>query len=180
MNMYLVEVNEGKKLSDLVQQHCVHSYVVHTDSVWALASTPTFSHVYSGGRDLSVAKIKCDEREDLKVLATGLTAALVARKSLTGNVAPHTNEPAGGRIKSADRKLERTESLSAAAKSVENQKQGEKYGNKTLHEDALRVFGKASLKSEGKATLKISLAAGSLSIPLVTAETFQHDPYEGR
>ncbi|KAK6128923.1 hypothetical protein DH2020_037327 [Rehmannia glutinosa] len=32
----------------------VHSYAVHTDSVWALASTPTFSHVYSGGRDLSI------------------------------------------------------------------------------------------------------------------------------
>lgn len=32
----------------------MHSYAVHTDSVWALASTPTFSHVYSGGRDLSV------------------------------------------------------------------------------------------------------------------------------
>lgn len=28
---------------------------MHTDSVWALASTPTFSHVYSGGRDLSVS-----------------------------------------------------------------------------------------------------------------------------
>jgi WD repeat-containing protein 48 len=36
-------------------QRCVHSYAVHTDSVWALASTPTFSHVYSGGRDLSVS-----------------------------------------------------------------------------------------------------------------------------
>lgn len=35
----------------------MHSYAVHTDSVWALASTPTFSHVYSGGRDLSVSNI---------------------------------------------------------------------------------------------------------------------------
>ncbi|PPS17551.1 hypothetical protein GOBAR_AA03011 [Gossypium barbadense] len=42
-------------LWDLGQQRCVHSYAVHTDSVWALASTPTFSHVYSGGRDLSLA-----------------------------------------------------------------------------------------------------------------------------
>lgn len=42
-------------LWDLGQQRCVHSYAVHTDSVWALASTPTFSHVYSGGRDLSVS-----------------------------------------------------------------------------------------------------------------------------
>ncbi|KAI3799894.1 hypothetical protein L1987_35199 [Smallanthus sonchifolius] len=37
------------------KQRCVHSYAVHTDSVWALASTPTFSHMYSGGRDLSLA-----------------------------------------------------------------------------------------------------------------------------
>ncbi|KAL8224227.1 hypothetical protein R6Q57_019702 [Mikania cordata] len=42
------------RLWDLGQQRCVHSYVVHTDSVWALASTPNFSHVYSGGRDLSL------------------------------------------------------------------------------------------------------------------------------
>lgn len=35
----------------------MHSYAVHTDSVWALASTPSFSHVYSGGRDLSVSTI---------------------------------------------------------------------------------------------------------------------------
>lgn len=28
---------------------------MHTDSVWALAATPSFSHVYSGGRDLSVS-----------------------------------------------------------------------------------------------------------------------------
>lgn len=26
--------------------------------MWALASTPTFSHVYSGGRDLSVSAFK--------------------------------------------------------------------------------------------------------------------------
>ncbi|MBA0710068.1 hypothetical protein Golax_025067, partial [Gossypium laxum] len=43
------------RLWDLGQQRCVHSYAVHTDSVWALASTPTFGHVYSGGRDLSLA-----------------------------------------------------------------------------------------------------------------------------
>lgn len=45
------------RLWDLGQQRCVHSYAVHTDSVWALASTPTFSHVYSGGRDLSVSTV---------------------------------------------------------------------------------------------------------------------------
>lgn len=43
------------RLWDLGQQRCVHSYSVHTDSVWALSSTPTFSHVYSGGRDMSVS-----------------------------------------------------------------------------------------------------------------------------
>lgn len=42
------------RLWDLGQQRCIHSYAVHTDSVWALASTPSFSHVYSGGRDFSV------------------------------------------------------------------------------------------------------------------------------
>lgn len=36
---------------DLAMQRCVHSYAVHTDSVWALAATPSFTHVYSGGRD---------------------------------------------------------------------------------------------------------------------------------
>lgn len=35
----------------------MHSYAVHTDSVWALASNPSFSHVYSGGRDLSVSPV---------------------------------------------------------------------------------------------------------------------------
>lgn len=45
------------RLWDLGQQRCVHSYAVHTDSVWALASNSTFSHVYSGGRDSSVSAI---------------------------------------------------------------------------------------------------------------------------
>jgi WD40 repeat protein len=45
------------RLWDLGQQRCVHSYAVHTDSVWALASTPSFGHVYSGGRDQSVSTI---------------------------------------------------------------------------------------------------------------------------
>lgn len=47
-------VHFSPRLWDLGQQRCIHSYAVHTDSVWALASTPTFSHVYSGGRDMSV------------------------------------------------------------------------------------------------------------------------------
>ncbi|KAA3468649.1 WD repeat-containing protein 48-like isoform X2 [Gossypium australe] len=45
------------RLWDLGQQRCLHSYAVHTDSVWALASTPTFGHVYSGGRDLSYSQL---------------------------------------------------------------------------------------------------------------------------
>ncbi|XP_068342020.1 uncharacterized protein [Pyrus communis] len=58
------------RLWDLGQQRCVHSYAVHTDSVWALASTPTFSHVYSGGRDLSLYLTDLATRESL-LLSTG-------------------------------------------------------------------------------------------------------------
>ncbi|XP_038993964.1 WD repeat-containing protein 48-like [Hibiscus syriacus] len=53
------------RLWDLGQQRCVHSYAVHTDSVWALASTPTFTHVYSGGRDLSLYLTDLTTRESL-------------------------------------------------------------------------------------------------------------------
>lgn len=53
------------RLWDLGQQRCVHSYAVHTDSVWALASTPTFSHVYSGGRDLSLYLTDLATRESV-------------------------------------------------------------------------------------------------------------------
>lgn len=35
----------------------MHSYAVHTDSVWALAATSSFTHVYSGGRDQSVISL---------------------------------------------------------------------------------------------------------------------------
>lgn len=83
---------------------------------------------------------------------------LVAPKTLTGNIAPPhngsviniaVNEPAGGRTKPADGKSERTENvLYAAAKSVENQKQGDDSGNKTLEENAMRVFVKTSAESE--------------------------------
>ncbi|CAK9163383.1 unnamed protein product [Ilex paraguariensis] len=52
-------------LWDLGQQRCVHSYAVHTDSVWALATTPTFSHVYSGGRDLSLYLTDLATRESV-------------------------------------------------------------------------------------------------------------------
>ncbi|KAL3728160.1 hypothetical protein ACJRO7_032849 [Eucalyptus globulus] len=52
-------------LWDLGQQRCIHSYAVHTDSVWALASTPTFSHVYSGGRDMSLYLTDLSTRESL-------------------------------------------------------------------------------------------------------------------
>ena len=45
------------RLWDLGQQRCLHTYAVHTDSVWALACTPSFTHVYSGGRDQSVSRL---------------------------------------------------------------------------------------------------------------------------
>lgn len=44
------------RLWDLGQQRCLHTYAVHTDSVWALACSPSFSHVYSGGRDQCVSR----------------------------------------------------------------------------------------------------------------------------
>lgn len=82
----------------------------------------------------------------------------VAPKSLTGNVAPahigsgvniSVNEPAGGRTKPGDAKSERTESvLPAAAKSLDNQKQGDESGNKTLVENTMRGFVKTSAESE--------------------------------
>jgi WD repeat-containing protein 48 len=53
------------RLWDLGQQRCIHSYAVHTDSVWALASTPSFSHVYSGGRDQSVYLTDLSNRESV-------------------------------------------------------------------------------------------------------------------
>ena len=36
---------------DLGQQRCLHTLALHTDSVWTLASDPSFSHLLSGGRD---------------------------------------------------------------------------------------------------------------------------------
>uniref|UniRef100_A0A2N9EPM6 Uncharacterized protein n=1 Tax=Fagus sylvatica TaxID=28930 RepID=A0A2N9EPM6_FAGSY len=62
--------NSLYRLWDLGQQRCVHSYAVHTGSVWALASTPSFSHVYSGGRDLSLYLTDLATRESL-LLCTG-------------------------------------------------------------------------------------------------------------
>uniref|UniRef100_A0A7I4BYF2 Uncharacterized protein n=1 Tax=Physcomitrium patens TaxID=3218 RepID=A0A7I4BYF2_PHYPA len=52
------------RLWDLGQQRCIHSYAVHIDSVWALASTPSFSHVYSG-RDFSVYLTDLSTRESI-------------------------------------------------------------------------------------------------------------------
>ncbi|CAI7858209.1 unnamed protein product, partial [Closterium sp. NIES-53] len=43
------------RLWDLGQQRCVHSYAVHTDSVWAVAANEEFTRVYSGGRDACVS-----------------------------------------------------------------------------------------------------------------------------
>lgn len=56
-NILSAHVSGLCRLWDLGQQRCIHSYAVHTDSVWALASTPSFSHVYSGGRDQSVSQV---------------------------------------------------------------------------------------------------------------------------
>ncbi|ONM34033.1 Transducin/WD40 repeat-like superfamily protein [Zea mays] len=53
------------RLWDLGQQRCVHSYAVHTDSVWALATTHSFGHVYSGGRDQSVYLTDLSTRESV-------------------------------------------------------------------------------------------------------------------
>ncbi|ONK61544.1 uncharacterized protein A4U43_C08F31070 [Asparagus officinalis] len=63
--IYLEMIFYSILLWDLGQQRCVHSYAVHTDSVWALASTPTFSHVYSGGRDSSLYLTDLSTRESI-------------------------------------------------------------------------------------------------------------------
>ena len=39
------------RLWDLGQQRCLHTYAVHTDSVWALQASRDFSTAFSGGRD---------------------------------------------------------------------------------------------------------------------------------
>ncbi|XVF57309.1 hypothetical protein PTKIN_Ptkin06aG0194900 [Pterospermum kingtungense] len=64
-NIRALLLDSTGRLWDLGQQRCLHSYAVHTDSVWALASTPTFSHVYSGGRDLSLYLTDLTTRESL-------------------------------------------------------------------------------------------------------------------
>ncbi|CAH8361642.1 unnamed protein product [Eruca vesicaria subsp. sativa] len=53
------------RLWDLGQQRCLHTYAVHTDSVWALACTPSFTHVYSGGRDQSLYLTDLTTRESV-------------------------------------------------------------------------------------------------------------------
>jgi hypothetical protein len=47
------------RIWDLGQHRCVYSYVVHTGSVWALATTHLFGHVYNGVRDQFVSLIFC-------------------------------------------------------------------------------------------------------------------------
>ncbi|KAK6152722.1 hypothetical protein DH2020_012361 [Rehmannia glutinosa] len=64
-NIRALLLDSTGRLWDLAQQRCIHSYAVHTDSVWALASTPTFSHVYSGGRDLSLYLTDLATRESV-------------------------------------------------------------------------------------------------------------------
>ncbi|GFY92006.1 transducin/WD40 repeat-like superfamily protein [Actinidia rufa] len=64
-NIRALLLDSTGRLWDLGQQRCVHSYAVHTDSVWALTSTSTFSHVYSGGRDFSVYLTDLATRESI-------------------------------------------------------------------------------------------------------------------
>lgn len=42
------------RLWDLGQQRCLHTFALHTDSVWALQADAGFGVVYSGGRDKCV------------------------------------------------------------------------------------------------------------------------------
>ena len=71
------------RLWDLGQQRCVHSYAVHTDSVWALASTPSFGHVYSGGRDQSVSIIISFYLSNGLVISSKLLCFLLLQVYLT-------------------------------------------------------------------------------------------------
>ena len=42
------------RLWSLGQQQCVHTFRIHSDSVWALAVNESFTTVYSAGRDKTV------------------------------------------------------------------------------------------------------------------------------
>ncbi|KAG6521978.1 hypothetical protein ZIOFF_019112 [Zingiber officinale] len=64
-NIRALLLDSTGSLWDLGQQRCVHSYVVHKDSVFALASTPEFTHVYSGGRDQSLYLTDLSTRESI-------------------------------------------------------------------------------------------------------------------
>lgn len=50
------------RLWDLGQQRCVQTLAVHTDSVWALWASPSFSTVYSGGRDGCIYRTRLANR----------------------------------------------------------------------------------------------------------------------
>ncbi|KAL4423890.1 hypothetical protein ABPG75_001191 [Micractinium tetrahymenae] len=50
------------RLWDLGQQRCVQTLAVHTDSVWALWASPSFSAVYSGGRDGCIYRTRLANR----------------------------------------------------------------------------------------------------------------------
>ncbi|KAI3432393.1 hypothetical protein D9Q98_003949 [Chlorella vulgaris] len=50
------------RLWDLGQQRCVQTLAVHTDSVWALAATPSFAAVFSGGRDGCIYRTRLSTR----------------------------------------------------------------------------------------------------------------------
>lgn len=50
------------RLWDLGQQRCLHTYAVHTDSVWALQASQDFSLAYTGGRDGCCYRCMCSMR----------------------------------------------------------------------------------------------------------------------
>jgi WD repeat-containing protein 48 len=54
------------RLWDLGQQRCVATLAAHTDSVWALAASPAFATVVSGGRDGCI--YRCEGGEGVGVL----------------------------------------------------------------------------------------------------------------
>lgn len=76
------------RLWSLGQQQCVHTFRIHSDSVWALAVNESFTTVYSAGRDKTVwatdltnfdySAIVCQESAPvLKVGKTNLASLLL-------------------------------------------------------------------------------------------------------
>lgn len=63
------------RLWDLGQQRCLHTFAVHTDSVWALSVDSNFGVAYSGGRD------KCVYRYYAALLVGGERTAAAGRQA---------------------------------------------------------------------------------------------------